>query len=82
MAYYFAIDGSYGNAEEMLILTDDQQAVLTDDDWERIEHASDSARARTARTVIEARLRTTHTCHEDVVGSTLTCVACLFIYGI
>ena len=81
MTYFFSIDGSWGSAEGLLILTDDQQALLTDDDWAAIEQATDMDRLRIARTVSEARLHRVHTCHEDIIGSTEHCVACSFAHG-
>ena len=81
MSYFFSIDGSYGSAEGLLILTDAQQALLTDDDWARIQQAPSLDRLRTARIVAEARLHNDHTCHEDIIGSTEHCVACSFVHG-
>lgn len=43
---YFALDGSYGNAVDILIANTDN---WTEEDWQTVEEASDSERLEVAR---------------------------------
>lgn len=43
---YFAVDGSYGNAVDMIEVNTEN---WTEEDWEAIEQASDSERIEVAR---------------------------------
>jgi hypothetical protein len=47
--YYFAADGSYGRAEDIIII---DTANWSDEEWEAIDMASDSARHSTAAQII------------------------------
>lgn len=47
---YFAMDGSYGDAEEILIVDTDQ---WTEDDWDSVHNASDDGRSDVAQSIIE-----------------------------
>lgn len=46
---YIAADGTYGNASNLLVIEDGN---LTDEEWEKIEEASDHARVAVALKVI------------------------------
>lgn len=48
-ALYFAEDGSWGNAEDILILDEDATDHFTQAVWERISDASDNERLDIAR---------------------------------
>jgi hypothetical protein len=41
MQHYFAVDGSYGSATDLIVIHTDN---LTEDDWRIIEESPDSAR--------------------------------------
>jgi len=45
---YFATDGNYGDATDLVVVDVDH---WTDANWEAVEHASDSERAQVARNI-------------------------------
>ena len=52
MIHYFALDGTYGDATDIIIVhTDD----WTNDDWDRIMDAHDIERSSVAQAIAEAR---------------------------
>ncbi len=54
MTHYFAEDGNYGSAENMIIVhTDD----FNRDDWEQIETAPDSLRMEVVKLIIERKAK-------------------------
>lgn len=50
MQHYFANDGNYGDAEEILIVDTD---LWNEEDWQEIEDATDSERPQIAQAISE-----------------------------
>lgn len=50
MTHYFATDGNYGDATDILIVHTDQ---FTEADWEQIEQAPDAHRAMVAEMIAQ-----------------------------
>lgn len=54
MAHFFSNDGSYGDAEDLLIVDTDN---WTDEDWRDIDDASDMTRLDIAKDIAERHQR-------------------------
>ena len=54
METYFAQDGSYGDAADMVVI---DTSDWNDDDWNEIEWASDYERVGVAQEIMERRTR-------------------------
>ena len=52
---YFAADGSYGDATDMLIVDTD---LFTQEDWDEIDNASDSERSDLAQQIATMKKET------------------------
>lgn len=52
--HYFATDGNYGDAEDILIIDTD---LFTQEDWEEIESQPDYDRLETAQEIYNTRLK-------------------------
>lgn len=53
---YIAADGTYGDATGMLVIEERWAPLLTEEDWQRIDTASDSDRLSVAVRILHFRL--------------------------
>jgi hypothetical protein len=54
MKHYFATDGNYGDAEDILVIDSD---LFTNEDWINISEELDYHRAELAQTIYKQRLK-------------------------